>query len=94
MSEDAGVAQARLLLTALYAQITEISRKLETAEMRGLRVSARGALHDRREQSQLRRDLYEAHHLVDGLHRRFPETLPPTQLGHRRQVFSAGQSRR
>jgi hypothetical protein len=93
MSEDAGAAQARLLLTELYEQIHEISRKLETAEMRGLRVSARGATHDRREQSQLRRDLYEAHHLVDGLHRRFPETLPPRQPGRGRRVLATARVR-
>jgi hypothetical protein len=26
--------------------------------------------------AELRRDLYEAHRLIDGLHRRFPEVRP------------------
>ena len=74
MVDDVGVAQARLLLAALYEQVAKISHRLESAELRGLRTSTRGAHYDRREQSGLRRDLYEAHHLIDGLHRRFPET--------------------
>lgn len=74
MTENAGAAQAQVLLDALYEQIGKISHRLESAELRGLRTSVRGATHDRREQSELRRDLYEAHRLIDGLHQRFPET--------------------
>jgi hypothetical protein len=54
MIDDAGTAEARLLLAELYDQITDISHKLEAIEIRGLR-----GLHDRR--GQLRRDLYEKH---------------------------------
>jgi hypothetical protein len=79
MVEDAGTAQARILLSALHEQIITISQKLEAAEMRGLRTSIHGAMHDRREQAELRRDLYEAHRLLDGLHKRFPQTLPRWQ---------------
>ena len=72
--DDVEVAQARLLLDALYQQVAKISHRLESAEMRGLRASVRGAVSVRREQAELRRDLYEAHRHIDGLHRRFPET--------------------
>jgi hypothetical protein len=75
MFDDAGSAQAWLLLGELYEQVGEISRKIETAESRGHRASIRGATHDRRQQSALRRELYEAHRLIDGLHRRFPQLL-------------------
>jgi hypothetical protein len=74
MVDDIGASQARLLLDALYEEVARISHRLESIELRGLRTSARGALFDRREQSGLRRDLYEAHRLIDGLHRRFPAT--------------------
>lgn len=79
MVENAAAAQAQILLDALHEQVADISKKLERAEMRGVRTSARGALHDRREHSALRSDLYEAHRLIDGLHKRFPETRPPQQ---------------
>jgi predicted nucleic acid-binding Zn-ribbon protein len=75
MVDDAGSAQARLLLVELYEQVAEISQKIEAAENRGHRASIRGAAHDRRHQSSLRRELYEAHRLIDGLHRRFSDLL-------------------
>jgi len=87
MGEDVGAAQARILLRALYEQVSDVSDKLERVERRRRRTSARGAAHDHRQQSELRRDLYEAHRLIDGLHRRFPETLPTT---HRSRLLSAG----
>ena len=90
MVEDAGAAQARALLRELCEQVAEISHKLEAAERRGARTSIRGATHDRRHRSTLRRELYEAHRLIDGLHRRFPETLPPSGAARRSQVLSAG----
>jgi hypothetical protein len=74
MGDEMGAAQARALLKELFEQVADISRKLERAELRGHRTSARGAVHDRRLQSELRRELYEAHRLIDGLHRRFPTT--------------------
>lgn len=76
MVDDAGSAQAGALLRELYEHVADISRKIELAEQRGCRTSARGAIHDHRHQSVLRRELYEAHRLIDGLHRRFPETEP------------------
>jgi hypothetical protein len=51
---------------ALYEQVAHIAQELEAAELRGLRTSQRGAVHDRRQQSELRRDLYEALRLIDG----------------------------
>ncbi|MCW2687251.1 MAG: hypothetical protein JWR37_2141 [Mycobacterium sp.] len=80
MVDNAGPAQARSLLGALHEQVAEISEKLETAERRDGRPSIRGAAHDRRHAASLRRDLYEAHRLIDGLHRSFPEALDDPQL--------------
>jgi hypothetical protein len=90
MAENTGAAQARELLGALHEHVAEISQKIEKAECRGRRASIRGATHDRRLQSSLRRELYEAHRLIDGLHRRFPETLRTSQREHGRRVSSAG----
>jgi predicted nucleic acid-binding Zn-ribbon protein len=86
MIEDVGVAQARILLRELHEQVSDVSLKLERMERRGHRTSVRGAASDRRQQSELRRELYEAHRLIDGLHRRFPETLPAT---HRLRLQAA-----
>ena len=79
MAENAGPAQARELLGALHEHVDEISQKIEKAKCRGRRSSIRGAAHDRRLQNSLRQELYEAHRLIDGLHRRFPETLQVPQ---------------
>ncbi|MET0698924.1 MAG: hypothetical protein ABWY93_04600 [Mycobacterium sp.] len=73
MIEDAGAAQARALLKELHGHVAELSQKIEAAEGRGHRASIRGAALDRRAHNTLRRELYEAHRLIDGLHRRFPE---------------------
>jgi hypothetical protein len=89
MTEDAGAAQARALLRELGEHVAEISHKLEAAELRGARTSIRGATHDRRHRSTLRRELYEAHRLIDGLHRRYPETLPRTGAARGSRVLSA-----
>ncbi|MBV9512948.1 MAG: hypothetical protein JO280_02725 [Mycobacteriaceae bacterium] len=77
MDQDADVAQARELLHYLYAQVDEISNKLEAAEGKRLRAHGRTASFVRREAAGLRRELYEAHRLIDGLHHRFPATRPP-----------------
>jgi hypothetical protein len=90
MVDDAGAAQARALLRELYEHVAAISEKLEAAESGDLRTSARGAARDRRHRLALRRELYEAHRLVDGLHRRFPETVPTTRGERGRRVLSAG----
>ena len=75
MADDTGVLQAQALLRELYEQVERISRKVERAELRSPRTSVRGMAHDHRQRSELRRELYEAHRLIDGIHRRFPETL-------------------
>lgn len=82
MSHDAEVAQARSLLRELDDQVEKVSRKLEIVERRNRRMSARGIAHVHRQQSELRRDLYEAHRLIDGLHRRYPETRQPRLRAH------------
>jgi hypothetical protein len=76
-----------------FERCTTMSRRSRgsSKRLRGVAYapSTRGALHDRREQAELRRDLYEAHRLIDGLHRRFAETLPPRQAGRRGQAQSS-----
>lgn len=76
MVENPGAAQARLLLDALHEQVAEISEKLQTAERTSRNLRSRGTASDQRRVAELRRDLYEAHRLIDGLHRRFPEVRP------------------
>ncbi|MCX2710451.1 hypothetical protein [Mycolicibacterium sp. J2] len=81
-AEDGDIAQARLLLAALWEQVEEISRKIEAAEGRIER--AHGGPHMRHHRSraaQLRHELYQAHHMIDRLGRRFPQA---------RTEFSAG----
>ena len=76
MVEDADTAQARELLHTLYAHVDEISDKLEAAERKSRRAHGRGGSLVRREAAGLRRELYETHRLIDGLHGRFPVTRP------------------
>ncbi|MCV7359798.1 hypothetical protein [Mycolicibacterium fluoranthenivorans] len=76
MTEDAAVSQARQLLTALYDQVADISHKLEIVDARNRRARSRGNARVDPRAGDLRRELYEAHRLIDGLHRRFPETSP------------------
>ncbi|HEV7422735.1 MAG TPA: hypothetical protein VGO30_23300 [Mycobacterium sp.] len=90
MVEDTGAAQARALLREMYEQVAAISNRLETAESRDARTSVRGATHDRRQRSALRGELYEAHRLIDGLHRRFPETVSSARAERGQRVLSAG----
>lgn len=75
MVDDAGAAQARELLRELHEHLVKISHKLDTVERRHRRTSARGAMQDRRQLSSLRQELHEAHRLIDGLHRRFPDAV-------------------
>jgi len=74
MSDDAEALQAQALLKELHVQVEKVCRKLEIVERRNQRRSARGIAHVHRQQSELRRELREAQRLVDGLHRRYPET--------------------
>jgi len=75
MGEDPGAAQARELLREMNGQLADISHRLDKVQRRHQRRSARGAMLDRRQVSSLNRELHEAHRLIDGLHRRFPDAL-------------------
>jgi predicted RNase H-like nuclease (RuvC/YqgF family) len=74
--DDADTAQARELLQSLHAHVHEISKKVESAEGRTRRVQGHAAVVARRRVANLRHELYEAHRLIDGLHRRFPDARP------------------
>lgn len=74
MVDDAGTSQARALLRELYGHVDDISRKLEAADGRTLSAQRRGVRHRDPMALTLRHELYEVHRLIDGLHRRFPET--------------------
>jgi hypothetical protein len=81
MVDDHSVAQARELLRELRQHALCISQKLDTVENRRRRTSSRGAMLQRRQSSALRRELHEAHRLIDGLHRRYPEALATERVG-------------
>jgi hypothetical protein len=72
VDEDAGSAQAVALLRELQGHVAGLSHKLEAAEARSRRARARGNTRKDPVTSTLRRDLHEAHRLIDGLHRRYP----------------------
>jgi len=74
--DDPDTAQARELLQSLHAHVDEISKKVESAEIRTRRVQGHAAAIARRRVASLRHELYEAHRLIDGLHRRFPDARP------------------
>ena len=82
MVEDADTAQARQLLQSLYAQVDEISEKLEAFESRTRQAHGGRENVVRRQAANLRRELYEAHRLIDGIHGRFPGTRPPRPWHH------------
>jgi hypothetical protein len=75
MDDRVGEAQARALLGELRGHVGYISHKLQAAEERNRRAQLRGT--NRRDPSEgtLRRELHEAHRLIDGLHRRYPDAL-------------------
>jgi chromosome segregation ATPase len=72
VTDDADTAQAELLLQALHQHVEDISHKLESLEGRLHAVQGRAGAVARRKAAGLRKELYEAHRLIDGLHRRFP----------------------
>ena len=74
MIEDAGSAQARKLLDELWGHVDDVSRKLDAADERNRRADARGLSRRDPTVSTLRRDLNEAHRLIEQLHRGFPDT--------------------
>ena len=81
--DDADTAQARELLQSLHTHVDEISKKVESAEIRTRRVQGHAAVVARRRVASLRHELYEAHRLIDGLHRRFPDARPRRIAGPR-----------
>lgn len=75
MPNDADRAQARMLVSLLRHEITEISDELEAAEKRARRhPHKRGHDSGAKRIAVLRPRLYEAHRLLEGLYRRFPDT--------------------
>jgi hypothetical protein len=81
--DEANTAQARELLQSLHAHVDEISKRVESAEGRTRRVQGHAAVVARRRVASLRHELYEAHRLIDGLHRRFPDARPRRVAGPR-----------
>ena len=81
--DDANTAQTRKLLQSLQAHVDDISKKVEFAEIRTRRVQGHAAVAARRRVASIRHELYEAHRLIDGLHRRFPAARPRRVAGPR-----------
>ena len=82
MIENASLLQARILVRSLYEHVSAVTEKLALAE-RGIRSpSVRSYPSSMRRQREkmilMRKDLYEAHRLIEQLHRRFPETRDAT----------------
>lgn len=80
------MAQARALLASLYEHVNETSRVVVVVERRLAAATSRPAAlsHQRQRATALRKDLYEAHRLIDALHQRFPATRDPAQVIQRR----------
>ncbi len=76
------MAQARALLASLYEHVNETSQLVVVVERRlATAISQPAALsHQRQRATTLRKDLYEAHRLIDALHQRFPATRDPVQV--------------
>lgn len=72
--ETANIAQARLLLRALWEQVEDTSRKIEDEEARVARRPAGATARAHRvSTAQLRKELYQLHGMIDGINRRFPQ---------------------
>jgi len=72
--ESANIAQARLLLGALWEQVEDTSRRIEDEEARvARRAVAAPARPHRVNTAQLRKELYQLHGMIDGINRRFPQ---------------------
>jgi hypothetical protein len=93
--DDAESAQALALLGELYGHVAQTSQKLEAADERNRRARTRGNARRDPIAGTLRRELYEAHRLIDGLHRRYPQTAPESRRavgGHQRHPVGASSS--
>ena len=75
MDDDAGCAQAVELLGELHRHVAHLSHKLEAAETRNRRARLRGIRRGDPAAGTLRQELGEAHRLIDGLHRRYPDAV-------------------
>lgn len=72
--ESANIAQARLLIGALWEQVEDISRRIEDEEARVARRPAGSPARPHRvNTAQLRKELYQLHGMIDGINRRFPQ---------------------
>lgn len=79
MLEDVSVAQARILLASLHGHVEGISAVAAIERRLGATTGRPVALsHQRERAAALRKDLYEAHRLIDALHLRFPATRDAT----------------
>lgn len=70
------MAQARALLASLYEHVGEVSESIAQAEdlIRHTQRHRSAHRHHRVRLADMRKDLYEAHRLIDGLHHRYPAT--------------------
>jgi hypothetical protein len=73
----------------LRDEIAEISDKLKAADSDVHRRTEHGHHRRARRAALLRRQFFEAHRLLDGLYRRFPETL---DASHPRRAARRGGS--
>lgn len=84
MIENVSLLQARILVRSLYEHVSAVTEKLAAAERRMQSPNARtypSSMRRQREKMTLmREDLYEAHRLIEQLHRQFPETRDVTWL--------------
>lgn len=72
--ESANIAQARVLLGALWEQVEDTSRKIEEEEARVARRPVGSPARPHRVNTvQLRKELYQLHGMIDGINRRFPQ---------------------
>ncbi|BDB45365.1 hypothetical protein MKCMC460_56890 [Mycobacterium sp. 20KCMC460] len=68
--------QAAILARMLRDTITEISGQLDTPPHRRRPSASRNRHHRVRRDADLRRELHEAHQMLDNLRHRFPRTRP------------------
>lgn len=85
--EDASVAQARTLLASLYEHVDEVVQTMTKAEHLIRHTPRHSATHrhHRLRAAAMRKSLYEAHRLIDGLHDRYPTTRDVRQSLQRPQ---------
>ncbi|MDP7739311.1 hypothetical protein [Mycobacterium paragordonae] len=75
MAEDADLRQARVLAGLLQATIADLSQRLEAPATPPRRARSLRRAHPRQPVNSLRHEFHEAHRLLDGLYRRYPEMV-------------------